>query len=133
MTTLLNGNAKIKIRNARARAFLLRCRKADGCQIGLAHQGAAQGILWAWTDEDHTAPVLTAGLLVEPEVRTFSIPRQAADSVNGTAEFAGGISENDEIEWDGRTYVVHDPWSMRWFEAVYDVTATAKAVRRAGP
>jgi hypothetical protein len=140
MTTLLQGNAKLKIRNAYARAFWLRCRKADGCQIGLVHQGGAQKVLWAWTDADQTTAAPSGGLMVEPEVRVFRIPLAAADAASSAEAFgdlttltqATLISENDEIEWAGGVYVVGS-WNMDHFEAVWNATATRKEVRRATP
>jgi len=140
MTALLQGKAKLKIRNGHARGFWLRCKKGDGCQIGLVHQGAAQIVVWAWTDQDQTSPAMTAGLMVEPEIRTFRIPLQAADSVTGSAAFGDRttldqgnlVSENDEIEWNGATYVVQS-WNMDFFEGIWNITASHKHVRRAGP
>jgi hypothetical protein len=138
--TLQQGGAKLKIRNGWARGFWLRCKKGDGCQVGLVHQGAAQKIHWAWTDTDNTHASMQSGLMVEPEVRVFRIPLQAADTATSAEAFGdltqlpqgNLISENDEIEWASGTYVVGS-WDMDYFEAIWNVTATKKLIRRAGP
>jgi hypothetical protein len=139
--TLLDGHARNAIRDAIAAAALATA-KALGSQIGLAHDGEAEVILWCLTDQDSTNPHMVSGLVVEPERRRFEIPRQAADARAGTGAFTGAISENDIIRWVNqvtaadRYYTVpagEGSWDMTGLEAVYNVTALAKLVRRAGP
>jgi hypothetical protein len=135
------GPARTEIRDGIAEAHLAACREI-GTQIGLVHQGGAEVILWAMTDKDNTSPRVVNGVVVEPEVRTFEIPRQAANALDGTGAFGGGISENDIIRWidqvsGGDTYYTvpagEGGWDMSGLEAVYNVRAVLKTVRRAGP
>jgi hypothetical protein len=138
LAALVYGPARIAVRDGVAEAFLAAAREV-GTQIGLVHQGGAEVVLWALTDKDNTAPRAVNGVVTEPEVRTFTIPRQAVNALDGTGAFDGGISENDEIRWidqtnGGDTYYVvlagTGSWDMDGFEAVYNVRAVMTTVRR---
>ncbi len=120
------------IRDLQAKGFLIKCMLTGGI-IGYCHQGAAWVYHWAWTDTDVTPPQMAAGLMVEPEIRTFRIPRQDASAADGTAAFAGTVSEGDLIAWGDHVFVIDRPWTMDFYEAIYNMTGTYKEVRRAGP
>jgi hypothetical protein len=132
VTPLADSPLRTTIRDVQAQGFFIKCQ-LTGAIIGYSHQGADWVKHWAWTDEDNTAPTMTAGLTVEPEVRTFRIPRQDASATDGTTAFAGAVSENDLIAWNGKIYIVDRPWTMDFYEGVFNMTGTAREVRRAGP
>jgi hypothetical protein len=139
--TLQYGPARTEIRDGIAEAHLAACREIGG-QIGLTNPGDAEVVLWAMMDKDNTAPRLVSGVVVEPEVRTFEIPRQSADALAGTGVFSGKIQENAQIRWLDQVtgadtfYIVQageGGWDMTGLEAVYNIRAVLKTVRRAGP
>ena len=126
------------IRDLRAMEFLIVC-KLTGSIGALYHEGAWTR-LYLWTDKDTTRPQNVGGLVVEPEDRQFRIPRQDADPTaegGGTSAFAGEVVENDQIAWvgnPGAIYVVgQNGWDMTYYEAIYNVNATTRTIRRAGP
>jgi len=99
-------------------------QKYDGATVTYSHQGATGASLDARIGEAVVNPLTPAGVVVQGEARTFLIPLQT--------NFAGAISENDEITWESRVYVVKH-WQPDRFGAVYTVTALYQEVRRAGP
>ena len=142
--TLAVGDVRNDARDVIAAGHLEVC-KALGGQVGLTNPGDAEIILLAMMDKDNTAPRNVGGVVIEPESRTFEIPRQAADPTgdNPTGAFAGKIQENAEIRWidqvtgaETAVYVVpagEGGWSMDGLEAIYNVKAVLKTIRRAGP
>lgn len=111
------------LRDIYAAAELARAMAADGVQISYSHQGADPVGLWARVSSAETGAAGEAGCLLEGEARRFSIPLQTG--------FSGGVSENDEITWEGRAYVVVRGWRTERHDAVYVVTAVHGSIRRA--
>ncbi len=111
------------LREACAAAELARAKAADGVQISYSHQGASPVTLWARVSDADVGAAEEKGCLLEGESRRFRIPRQAG--------FSGAVSENDEITWDERTYVVVRGWRTERHDAIYVVTAIHGQVRRA--
>jgi hypothetical protein len=136
--TLTDSPLRPVIRDLRAMKFLILC-KLTGSIGALYHEGAWKRI-YLWTDKDSTRPQNVSGPIVEPEDREFRIPRQDADPAaegGGTSAFAGEIAENDQIAWvgnPGAIYIVGaNGWDMTDYEAIYNINATKRTVRRAGP
>jgi hypothetical protein len=138
---LAYGPARTEIRDGIAEAHLAACREI-GSTIGLTNPGDAEIILWAMMDKDNTAPQMASGLVVEPEIRTFEIPRQSASVIDGTGAFTGKIQENAQIRWIDQVtggdafYIVKagsGGWDMSGLEAIYNVRAVMTTVRRSGP
>ncbi len=111
------------LRDTYAAAELARARAADGVQISYSHQGASPVTLWARVSDADVGAAGKEGCLLEGESRRFRVPRQTG--------FSGAVSENDEITWDGRTYVVTRGWRTERHDAVYVLTAVHGQVRRA--
>jgi hypothetical protein len=133
-TPMADSPLRLVVRDLQAQAFLIRCYLV-GTIIGYSHQGAEWVYYWAWTDKDNTAPRPASGLVIEPEVREFRIPLQAANVADGTSAFAGkgDVSENDLIAWNNHLYVINQPWTMDFYEAIFNMTGTSTHVRRSGP
>ncbi len=111
------------LRDTYATAELARARAADGVQISYSHQGTSPVTLWTRVSDADVGTPEAEGCLLEGESRRFRIPRQTG--------FSGAVSENDEIAWDGRTYVATRGWRTERHDAVYVVTAIHGQVRRA--
>lgn len=117
------ASERATLRDAYAAAELARARAADGVQVSYSHQGGDAVTLWARLSDAEVGTRDDDGILFEGEVRRFRIPRQTG--------FSGAVSENDEITWDGRTYLVVRGWRAERYDAVYVVTAAHGQVRRA--
>ena len=111
------------LRDTCAAAELARAKAADGVQISYSHQGVGPVTLWARVSDADVGTAGGEGCLLEGESRRFRIPRQTG--------FSGAVSENDEIAWEGRTYVVVRDWRTERHDAIYVVTAIHGQVRRA--